>query len=125
MGGIQFPHLSNTSPKTWQWCEARDLYVFTSGDNYIADAESRRVHADVEWELANSAYQTICDIFRKIPEIDLFASRINDKCPKFVSWHRDPDAYRIDAFTLPWLSYYFYAFPPFLFKLRVLQKKYS
>lgn len=125
MGGIQFPHLSKLSREIWQWCETRGLYVFasyiSSVDNYIADAESRRIHADIEWELSDNAYRIICSSFG-IPEIDLFASRINKKCTKFVSWHRDPDAYRIDAFTISWSPYYFYAFPPFCLILRVLQK---
>ncbi|KAL4718583.1 hypothetical protein ACJJTC_018224 [Scirpophaga incertulas] len=74
--------------------------------------ESRRVHPDIEWELADYAFQDIVTKFG-YPEIDLFASRINNKCKRYVSWHIDPDAYAINAFTIPWSGYFFYAFPPF------------
>lgn len=125
MGGIRYPHLNDISKKIWQWCEERNLYVFasyiSSKNNCIADYESRRVHADVEWEISNEAYRIICRSFGS-PDIDLFASRVNNKCHKFVSWHRDPAAYAIDAFTLCWSTFSFYAFPPFCLVLKVLQK---
>lgn len=35
---------------------------------------------------------------------------------------RDPDAYAVDAFTISWKQFYFYAFPPFSVILRVLEK---
>ncbi|RVE43203.1 hypothetical protein evm_012152 [Chilo suppressalis] len=125
MGGIRFPHLTAISRDIWQWCEQRELYIFasyiSSTDNHVADAESRRVHSDIEWELANDAYRLICEIFEE-PKIDLFASRLNKKCSTFVSWHRDPEAFAVDAFTLSWTEYYFYAFPPFCLIIKVLQK---
>lgn len=122
---IRFPHLTAISCDIWQWCERRGLYVFasyiSSSDNSVADAESRRVHADIEWELADDAYHLICQTFKQ-PQIDLFANRLNNKCEKFVSWHRDPEPYAVDAFTLPWTVYNFYAFPPFCLILKTLQK---
>lgn len=56
------------------------------------------------------------------PEIDLFATRINTKCEQYVSWKRDPYAFNIDAFTISWHDFFFYAFPPFSLILKVLQK---
>lgn len=35
---------------------------------------------------------------------------------------RDPDAYKVDAFTLNWSTLNFYAFPPFSVVSRMLQK---
>lgn len=93
----------------------------SSTDNAVADAESRRIHPDIEWELSDQAFQKIVRQFRA-PSIDLFASRINKKCLKYVSWHRDPDAYVIDAFTISWSSFYFYCFPPFAMILKALRK---
>lgn len=125
MGGIQFPYLNTVSRNIWQWCEERGLYIFasyiSSKENTVADAESRRVHSDVEWELADYAFRLICHRFKQ-PDIDLFASRVNKKCALFVSWHKDPDAYKVDAFTLSWTRFHFYAFPPFSVILKVLQK---
>ena len=116
MGGIQYPHLTQIARSIWQWCESRKIFVFASyiksADNQIADAESRRIHPDIQWELSEYAYNTIVKKFGK-PTIDLFASRINKKCNIYVSWHRDPDAYTVNAFTKNWSNYSFYAFPPF------------
>lgn len=62
--------------------------------------------------LANDAYQLICKKFH-VPEIDLFTTRLKRNCTKFISWHQDPEAFSIDAFTLSWHRYFFYAFRPF------------
>ena len=35
---------------------------------------------------------------------------------------KDPDSISVDAFTIAWSNYYFYAFPPFSIILRVLHK---
>jgi len=51
-----------------------------------------------------------------------FASNINTKCDVFVSWIPDPESFAVDAFTLDWGEFYFYAFPPFILLPRVLQK---
>lgn len=125
MGGVQFPHLTDVTKQLWQWCECRRLHVMASyiksSDNTTADAESRRVHPDIEWELADWEYQDIISVFG-VPQVDLFASRINKKCYNYISWHRDPDAMSIDAFTVSWTDYCFYAFPPFSIILRTLRK---
>ena len=56
------------------------------------------------------------------PDIDLFASRINYKCKKYVSYQPDPGAYAVDAFHLPWKDFCFYAFLPFCIIQKVLRK---
>lgn len=125
MGGIQYPHLTQVTKELWQWCEQRKLFVVASYirscDNTVADFESRRTHPDIEWELADWAFNSIIHSFG-YPTIDLFASRINKKCTKYISWHKDPDAYAIDSFTVPWLDMFFYAFPPFSVILKALRK---
>nr|CAH7712335.1 unnamed protein product [Callosobruchus chinensis] len=40
----------------------------------------------------------------------------------YVSWGPDPDSFGVDAFTLDWSDYYFYAFPPFSLINRVVSK---
>lgn len=125
MGGIQFPHLTDVTKKIWQWCEQRRLYIFASYirscDNSVADAESRKVHPDIEWELADDAFKDIVHSFGH-PTVDLFASRVNNKCPSYVSWHKDPDSIAVNAFTISWSQFYFYAFPPFTMILKSLRK---
>lgn len=125
MGGIQYPHLNDIARQIWQWCEKRQIWLFASyintRDNKEADEESRKVNPDIEWELSNSVYQDIVNSYGH-PEIDLFASRTNTKCELFASWKQDPDAMAVDAFTLDWSNYYFYAFPPFTLVLKCLRK---
>lgn len=123
MGGVQFTHLNSITRDIWQWCEERNIWIYTSyintKDNYEADRESRKIN--IEWELSQRAYSKIVNRFG-VPNIDLFASRINSKCEKFVSWKCDPEAFQVDAFTLNWSNYFFYAFPPFSLILKCLHK---
>lgn len=124
-GGIQYPHLTKVTKDLWQWCEARKIFVVASyirsSENVIADKESRRSHPDTEWELSAPGYRKLTDTYG-IPEVDLFANRINKKCDTYVSWHRDPDAFAFDAFTLDWAKFFFYAFPPVSVILKALRK---
>ncbi|CAH2223969.1 jg20374 [Pararge aegeria aegeria] len=125
MGRVKYPHLNKVTKDIWQWCESQKIIIVASyiksKDNIIADRESRQTHPDVEWELTNLGYQKLRAKF-PAPQIDLFASRINSKCDKFVSWYSDPDAFAIDAFTLNWSQYLFYAFPPCAVILKALRK---
>lgn len=125
MGGVQYPHLTYISKQIWQWCEVRKIFIhgsyIKSSHNTEADFESRRLNIDTEWELSNNTFSEIVKRYGK-PTIDLFATRINAKCEKYVSWRRDPYAYNIDAFTLDWQPFFFYAFPPFALILKILNK---
>ena len=125
MGSIRYPNLNSLARKLWQWCEKRNIFVFASyiksKDNIEADKESRQLQTETEWELNNKAFQKITLEFNK-PKIDLFASRINKKCERFISWLRDPESYAVDAFTINWSVFYFYALPPFSIILQCLHK---
>lgn len=124
MGGIQYPHLNDLSRTLWSWCEQRGLWIFASYVNTKenrADAASRIVNPDTEWSLSDKAFHDVIHHFGQ-PEIDLFASRDNAKCARFVSWKQDPDATAVDAFTVNWHAEYFYAFPPFSLILKCLRK---
>ncbi|XP_046478644.1 uncharacterized protein [Neodiprion pinetum] len=124
-GGVQYPGLNKVSKDIWRWCEKRNIWLFAtyipSKENVEADRSSRIKNIDTEWELADYAFSMIERSFG-VPEIDLFASRSNTKCIKFCAWQRDPEAQAIDAFTLNWSQWRFYAFPPFALILRVLRK---
>lgn len=125
MGGVQYTHLNDIAREIWQWCEERRLFIFASyiksKDNTEADQESRHINVDTEWELSRSAFHDIV-LHYGTPEIDLFATCLNAKCHKYVSWKRDPHAFDIDAFTLDWGNLYFYSFPPFSLILKCLRK---
>lgn len=125
MGSVQYPKLNQLARSIWQWCERRKLFLaasyICSADNKEADMESRRLSIDTEWSLNETVFSIITHKLGK-PDIDLFASRNNTKCKKFISWLRDPESYAIDAFTVKWEKYFFYAFPPFVLILKVLRK---
>jgi len=103
----------------------RNIYLFASYiasiDNTIADRESRSTNINSEWSLSEQAFNLVEKKFGPF-DIDLFASAINTKCDLYVSWLPDPASWAIDAFTLSWNSFYFYAFPPFILVIRALRK---
>ena len=125
MGGVQFDNFSRVAKKLWQRCEMRKIWIFASyiesKRNAEADFELRWLELHTEIELFDSTFKNLCEGFVK-PEIDLFASRKNAKCPTFVSWKKDPESIAIDAFTLPWNQLFFYAFPPSSIILRAFKK---
>ena len=127
MGGIQNDELLNLSREIWKWCEDRYLWIFATyintNENTIADRESRLKFRETEWELSAWAFQEILNTFGPF-EIDLFATKANAKCAKYISWMKDPDSLTVDAFTVSWAGCNFYAFPPFAIILRVLRKIY-
>ncbi|CAH2086588.1 unnamed protein product [Euphydryas editha] len=83
MGGIQYPHLNSVTRNIWEYCESKNLFVFASyiksSQNVIADAESRKLHSDIECELSDKYFYKIVFNFGD-PQIDLFASHANKKC---------------------------------------------
>ena len=56
------------------------------------------------------------------PNIDLFATRLNNRLPVFVPPMRDSLALNVDALSMTWEGMYAYAFPPFVMLERVLEK---
>ena len=64
-----------------------------------------------EWSLLPEVFQTICNRWNRT-QIDLFATRFNNKLPLFVSPVPDPLATAVNALSLPWEDLDAYAFPP-------------
>ena len=62
------------------------------------------------------------NILNYMPEIDLFATRINSQFAQYCSLRHDPYASCIDAFSISWFDLKFYCFPPFSCIRQVLQK---
>ena len=74
IGGIKYPKLNKIARDIWQWSEKRQTFLYASyiktKDNFHADAESRKLPPETEWELASWAFNTITREFGT-PEIDL------------------------------------------------------
>lgn len=87
MDGNRYRILHAIAKDIWQWCEAKNIFLFASyiksSDNIEADRASRSSSPNTEWELAVFAYNKII-LRHGNPEIDLLADRTNRKCQRFV-----------------------------------------
>lgn len=112
--------------KLWLWAYDRNLVIsatFLPGAlNVVADYESRRDHDNTEWMLDRDVFSDLVHRWSE-PEVDLFASRLNNQLKTYISWRPDPGATAVDAFSVPWSKYRLvYIFPPFCLLLKALNK---
>ena len=90
--------------------------------NVVADKLSRIGQTiQTEWSLLQEVFQAICSEWHR-PQIDLFATRFNNKLPLFVSPVPDPQATAVDALSLPWEDLDAYTFPPTAILGKVVEK---
>ena len=90
--------------------------------NALADLLSRKgkvIHT--EWTLKQSVVDAIFGAWGK-PNLDLFATRLNNRLPVWVSPMADPQAVGVDALSMSWKGMFAYAFPPFAILGKVLEK---
>ena len=125
--GTSHSHSCNSmAKKNWEWCIERNIGLSVAHipgkDNLVADFESRRNQKGGKWMLSQSSLQDALNQLGFTPEIDLFASRVNNQFTKYVSYKPDPSALAIDAFTLDCSKLMFYAFPPFSVIPAILSK---
>ena len=126
MGGSHSEGCNEAARQIWLWCIDMNIWLTVAhipgSKNIEADAESRIFSDETEWQLCPAVFDTICKKFG-VPDIDLFASRLNHQCPDYVAWRPDPEALAIDAFSVSWGEYTnCYLFPPFSVLTKVLQK---
>ena len=126
MGTSHSWELNELNKEIWSWCIHRGIWLtlahIPGKTNIVADRESRQHRRELEWTLNQELYEEgICKLSVK-PDIDLFASRLNYRLKPYVSYKPDPGAVAVDAFTIQWSQYVFYAFPPFSVIMRTLQK---
>ena len=76
----------------------------------------------LEWSLSEDTFAWVVKHLTFKPNIDLFASHLNNKLPNFCAFKRDPHALFIDAFTIDWSEWRPYAFPTFSILDRCLAK---
>ena len=126
MGGTKSQSCNRITREIMLWCMTRQINLSISHLagrlNTEADRASREFQSDTEWSLDPSVLDQLSAKWG-VPEIDLFASRLNFKLPKYVAWKPDPGAIAIDAFTVDWSEYkLIYCFPPFSLIGRVLHQ---
>lgn len=125
MGGLRSNLCDELAHAIWTWCFSNNTWLSCQHipgiDNTLADFCSRNPNNRTEWSLSKQHFQKIHRRFGPF-DVDLFASRLNNKHSVFVSWEPDPRAAFVDAFTLDWSHFYFYAFPPFSVMGRCVQQ---
>ena len=125
-GGSKSMQNNYIAKNIWQWAIDRDNAISAEHLpgilNIEADYESRKQHSNKEWMLDNDVYETIIKHFNVTPTIDLFASRLNKKISRFISWKPDPEAECVDTFSQHINNEIFYAFPPFSIINKFLKK---
>ena len=125
MGGMISEVLDKLSIEIWNWCQERNIFLtaqYVPGiENQAADFMSRHFSDSSEWKLKPEIFSRICSHFF-IPDIDLFASRLNCQIQNFASWMFDPQASYTDAFTLSWSDFTPYIFPPFSLIGKIIDK---
>ena len=125
MGGSKSEACDFVAKEIWNWGIERNIWLTASHipgiNNGIADGLSRGESTNKEWSLDENTFKKLSNLWDS-HDIDLFASRLNHKLPVYASWSPDPDAAFIDAFSINWAQFYFYAFPPFSLVDRCLQK---
>ena len=125
MGGIKSPSLNSLSRTLWEWCIKRNIIIsaqhIPGKENLVADTLSREFSSNLEWSVDIDIFNQITNM-TFVPDIDLFASRLNAKTDCFVSWHPEPGAMAVDAFSISWANLKCYAFPPFSLLTQVLAK---
>ena len=90
--------------------------------NMIADKLSRLGQTiQTEWSLHPEVFQAICSRWHQ-PQVDLFATRFNNKLRQFVSPVPDTQAWAVDALSLSWENLDPYAFPPAAILGKVVEK---
>ena len=116
MGGTKSKSCNMITKLIWEFCMKRNLLISAEHlpgvNNIQADLASRKFNDDIEWSLKDQYFCAIVKEFGQC-DIDLFATRLNKKCDRFVSWKPEPQACFVDAFCHSWIDYKFYAFPPF------------
>jgi len=85
----------------WEWCITHNIWINASHipsiHNSAADSESRQTRKENEWSLNYTVFQKAIDEAHVQPDVDLFASRLNYKCKRYVSYQPDPGSYAVNA----------------------------
>ena len=93
-GGSKSLECNTIASEIWHWCLDRGNIISAEHIpgilNQEADFESRNQNHNTEWSLDRTVTNRIFKVFNLIPSVDLFATRINTKVEKFVSWKPDP-----------------------------------
>ena len=125
-GGMKSGSLCALLWRIRSWCTRQQVTLrarhIPGRLNVIADKLSRLGQTiQTEWSLHPEVFQAVCSRWHQ-PQVDLFATRFNNKLPQFVSPVPDPLAWAVDALSLSWEYLDPYAFPPAAILGKVVEK---
>jgi len=124
-GGTRSLSLWSVTWDLFQWCRTHRVTLravhLPGKENSIADALSRIAQSPTEWSLDPTVAEQVFRVLHR-PEVDLFASPLNHKLPRFCTRVPMPGAWAVDALVLDWAFLDGYAFPPFALVGRVVEK---
>ena len=125
-GGMRSGPLCALLWRILTWCTGKQVTLkaqhIPGRLNVVADKLSRLGQTiQTEWSLLPEVFQALCSRWHR-PQIDLFATRFNNKVPLFVSLVPDPMATAVDALSLSWEDLDAYAFPPTAILGKVVEK---
>ena len=125
-GGAHSFTLSRRAEQMLLWCQKHRIVLsarYLPGKlNVLADALSRsHLVLPTEWTLAHEVLRPIWKLWGR-PHLDLFATRFSKRLPIYVSPVLDPEAWAVDALSIPWGNLIAYAFPPFPILGKVVRK---
>jgi len=102
--------------QVWQWLHQNGSYLkairISSKENIAADALSRDTLQPTEWTLSQYAFEKLQQWHGKL-EVDLMATPLNNKLPRFICPFQHPLAEEVDAMTIDWNKFQqIFIFPP-------------
>ena len=115
--GSRSPTLHQLCQKLLVWCHQRNIVLraahIKGSLNTHSDYLSRKGSIiTTEWSIHPSILHRINLTWPDKPQIDLFATKLNNKLPLYVSPMPDPCALGTDALTMNWDGFLAYAYPP-------------
>ena len=88
----------------WEWCILHGVWLTVAHipgkSNTEADRESRLSRKETEWCLDRSIYSTVIQRLDVIPDIDLFASRLNHQLKPCIAYRPFINAFHISSTIL-------------------------
>ena len=92
--------LNDLAVDIWEYCIQQGVVISAAHipgiHNVLADIASREFSDSAEWAIPQNIFDGITEKFG-IPDIDMFASRLNKKLCRYASWKPDPESCIIDS----------------------------
>ena len=126
MGGMQYELHDKISHDIWQLAKDYNFDVSIShiqrSDNLDTDGTSCLLSTHSEWSLPSDIFRQVCDLLGFSPDVDAFASYLNNKLPRYFSFTADLFFKLVDAFTVCLTHTKLYCYPPCSVSGKCLQK---